>query len=269
MEKLLALPARLWRRPDRVNVVRLQGMIAPQGRGRLSDATLAPVLERAFRAGKPRAVALVINSPGGSAVQSALIAARIRRLAEETGVKVHAFVEDVAASGGYWLATAGDDIHCDASSVLGSIGVIYAGFGLQDLIARFGIERRLYTAGKSKSQLDLFCPENPEDVARMNRLLEQIHTNFIEQVRSRRGARLDTGTELFDGNVWLGAEAVRLGLADGIGHAVPVLKARYGAKVRLVGYGPRRPLLSRLGGGIVGEALDGLEERALWARFGG
>lgn len=269
MEKLLALPARLWRRPDRVNVVRLQGMIAPQGRGRLSDATLAPILERAFRAGKPRAVALVINSPGGSAVQSALIAARIRRLAGETGVKVHAFVEDVAASGGYWLATAGDDIHCDPSSVLGSIGVIYAGFGVQDLIARIGIERRVYTAGKAKNQLDLFRPEDPADVARMNHLLEQIHANFIEQVRSRRGARLDGETELFDGTVWLGAEAVRLGLADGIGHVVPVLKDRYGEKVRLVGYGPRRPLLSRLGVGIVGQALDGLEERALWARFGG
>ena len=252
MEKLLALPARLWRRPPRVNGVRLEGVIAPQGRGRLSDATLAPVLERAFRAGRPRAVALMINSPGGSAVQSALIAARIRRLAAETGIPVHAFVEDVAASGGYWLATAGDDIHCDASSVLGSIGVIYAGFGAQDLIARIGVERRVHTAGKSKSQLDLFRAENPEDVARLGRLLEQIHGNFIEQVRSRRGALLDGETELFDGDVWLGADAVRLGLADAIGHAVPVLKARYGDKVRLIGYGPRRPLLARLGGGMGG-----------------
>ena len=268
MKNALALPARLFRRAPRINLVRLQGMIATQGRGRWIDAELAPVLERAFRAGKPRAVALLINSPGGSPVQSSLIAGRIRRLGDETGVPVHGFVEDAAASGGYWLATAADDIHCDACSVLGSIGVISAGFGLQELIARHGIERRVHTAGRSKNQLDMFRPEKPEDVAKLDRLLEQMHEAFIAQVRARRGTRLDSATELFDGSFWLGAEAVRLGLADAIGHAVPVLKARYGDKVRLVPYGVRRPLLARFGMALASDAMAVAEERALWARLG-
>lgn len=268
MKNALALPARLLRRTPRVNLVRLQGMIAAQGRGRLNDAELAPVLERAFRAGKPRAVALVINSPGGSPVQSSLIAARIRRLSDETGTPVHAFVEDAAASGGYWLATAADDIHCDSCSLLGSIGVISAGFGLHEFIARHGIERRVHTAGRSKNQMDMFRPEKPEDVERLNHLMEQMHTAFIGQVRSRRGAKLDQATELFDGTFWLGAEAVRLGLADAIGHPVPVLKARYGDKVRLVPYGVRRPFLARFGMAVSAEAMTAADERALWARLG-
>lgn len=269
MNPLSLLPARLVRRAPRVNLLRLQGMIAAEGRGRLSDAALAPLLERAFRAGRPAAVALVINSPGGSPVQSALIGARIRRLAEETGVPVLAFVEDVAASGGYWLASAADEIFCDASSILGSIGVIHASFGLQDAIARLGIERRVHTAGQSKSQLDMFRTEDPQDVARLNELLGQIHRNFIDHVKARRGAKLPPDTELFDGSFWLGAEAVRLGLADGLGHAVPVLKARFGTKVRLVAYGMRRPLLARLGMGAAEAALASAEERLLWARYGG
>ncbi len=267
------LVARLLRRPPRVNMVRLQGMIAARGSGTLSDATIGPVLERAFRAGRPQAVALAINSPGGSPVQSSLIAARIRRLAEETETPVHAFVEDAAASGGYWLATAADDIYCDASSVLGSIGVIYAGFGLHELITRNGIERRVHTAGKSKSQLDMFRPERPEDVARLETLMGQMHETFIAQVRDRRGAKLAGDTELFDGTFWLGAEAVRLGLADAIGHLRPVLKERYGKRVRVVGYGMRRPLLARFGldaaaGQMAGAALDIAEERAMRARLG-
>ncbi|KPQ06715.1 MAG: serine protease SohB [Rhodobacteraceae bacterium HLUCCA12] len=268
MTHALALPARLFGRGPRVNLVRLQGMIAAQARGRLSDAEIAPVLERAFRAGKPKAVALLINSPGGSPVQSSLIAARIRRLADETGVPVHAFVEDAAASGGYWLATAADDIHADACSILGSIGVIFAGFGLNELIGRHGIERRVHTAGRSKSQLDPFRPENPEDVERLNRLLEQMHDAFIAQVRDRRGDKLATDAELFDGRFWLGQEAVRLGLADGLGHAVPVLKARYGDKVRLVPYTLKRPFLARFGMALTQDALAAAEERALWSRLG-
>ncbi len=272
-QKRPSLPARLLRLPPRVNMVRLQGMIAARGAGGLSDATIGPVLERAFRAGRPQAVALAINSPGGSPAQSSLIAARIRRLAEETETPVHAFVEDAAASGGYWLATAADDIHCDACSVLGSIGVIYSGFGLHELIDRNGIERRVHTAGKSKSQLDMFRPEKPEDVARLETLMGQLHEAFIAQVKDRRGDKLAGDTELFDGTFWLGAEAVKLGLADGIGHLRPVLKERYGKRVRVVGYGMRRPLLSRLGldraaGQMAEAALDIAEERALRARLG-
>ena len=266
---ILSLPARwIGRSNPRVNLVRLTGAIAAGGRGRLSDAALAPVLERAFRAGKPAAVALVINSPGGSPAQSALIGARIRRLAEETRVPVHAFVEDAAASGGYWLACAADDIHADATSVLGSIGVIAASFGAHEAIGRLGIERRVYTAGTSKSQLDPFRPENPDDIARLNDLLAQLHQVFIDHVKSRRGTRLATETDLFDGRFWLGAEAVRLGLADGLGHPVPVLKAKYGDKVRIVPYGQRRSLAARFGLDLADRALAALDERALWARLG-
>ncbi|CUX83027.1 MAG: serine protease SohB [Roseibaca calidilacus] len=254
--------------PPSVAVIRLQGMIASgPGAGRLNDAALAPAIEIAFKRGKPKAVALVINSPGGSPVQSALIAARIRRLAGEHKLPVLAFVEDVAASGGYWLATAADEVFADANSILGSIGVISAGFGLHDLIGRYGVERRVYTSGTSKSQLDPFRPEKPEDVARLQGLLDQIHQNFIAQVKDRRGVKL-ADQDLFTGEFWLGAQAVELGLADGLGHLVPVLKDRYGDKVKLRVYGPRRPFLSRFGLSLMQDALTLSEERALYARFG-
>lgn len=268
METRPTLAQRLLRRAPRVNIVRLQGMIAPDGRGRLSDAATAPLIERAFRSGKPKAVALVINSPGGSPVQSALIGARIRRLADETRTPVHAFVEDAAASGGYWIASAADDIRCDPASILGSIGVISAGFGLHEAIGKLGIERRVHTAGRSKSQMDPFRPESPEDIERLTALLEQMHSVFIDQVKARRGARLATDTDLFDGRFWLGAEAVRLGLADGLGHTVPVLKDLYGKRVKFRVFGPRRRLMSQLGLSLADQALAGLEEAALWSRLG-
>ena len=251
-------------------VIRLTGTIAASGRvgAVLNDTALAPVIERAFARGKPRAVALLINSPGGSPAQSSLIAARIRRLADEKSLPVHAFVEDAAASGGYWLATAADDIWIDASSIVGSIGVISAGFGLHDLIARYGVERRMHTAGRSKSLLDPFSPEKPEDVVRLRGYLDQMHETFIAQVRARRGDRLKDGEDLFTGDFWIGQRAVDLGLADGVGHLVPRLKALYGDKVRLVPMGVRRPLFQRFGAELAGAALAGLEDRALWARYG-
>ena len=251
-----------------VAVIRLQGVIAAStSPGRLNDASLAPLIEMAFRRGKPRAVALVINSPGGSPVQSALIAARIRRLSDELSVPVLAFVEDVAASGGYWLATAADEIVVDGNSIVGSIGVISAGFGLHEFIARYGIERRVYTSGTSKSQLDMFRPENPEDVTRLRALQDQVHRNFIAQVKDRRGDKL-VGAELFTGEFWVGTRAVELGLADAVGQMVPVLKARYGDKLRFRQYGMRRPFLSRLGLQLANDALALAEERTLYARFG-
>lgn len=258
----------MFKRSPRVAVIRLQGVITSGGRGGLSDHGLARMIERAFRRGKPRAVALVINSPGGSPVQSALIAARIRRLADEHKIPVHAFVEDVAASGGYWLATAADDIWLDASSVTGSIGVISAGFGFPELLARHGIERRVHTAGAAKSFHDPFRPENPEDVARLRAILEPIHDAFKAQVLARRAARLAPGRDLFTGDIWVGQGAVDVGLADGIGHLVPRLKALYGDKVRLVPHGVRRSIFQRFAGRLLGAALDEVEHRALWARYG-
>ena len=259
-------------KPAVVSVVRLTGAIGAAGRfgGGLNDAALAPVLDRAFKAGRPRAVALIINSPGGSPVQSSLIGARIRRLAEERKIPVHAFVEDAAASGGYWLACAADDIWADDSSILGSIGVISSGFGFADLIARQGVERRVHTAGKSKSTADPFRPETPEDVARLRAILDPIHAAFIAHVRARRGERLAKDQpDLFEGAFWAGQQAVALGLADGIAHPVPKLKALYGDKVRLVVHGARRGLMSRLGLRAGAAAVAELaEERAMWARIG-
>lgn len=251
-----------------VSVIRLQGVIASGARGAtLNDAGLAPVIEKAFRRGKPAAVALIINSPGGSPTQSSLIAARIRRLADEKDIPVFAFVEDVAASGGYWLAVAADEIWTDQNSVVGSIGVISAGFGFQDFIARYGIERRVHTAGKSKNLLDPFQSEKPEDVARLKELQEQIHATFIDHVKARRGNKL-AERDLFTGEIWVGQKGVDDGLTDGIGHLVPKMKERFGDKVRFARYGPRRSIWSRMGAQVFDQAALAIEERALYARYG-
>lgn len=255
---------------DTVAVLRLEGAIGGANRigsPALSDAGLAPLIEAAFKRPRLKAVALAVNSPGGSPAQSSLIAARIRRLADERKVPVHAFVEDVAASGGYWLATAADRIHVDASSILGSIGVISASFGFQEFLARQGVERRVHTAGEDKSLLDPFRPERPEDVIRLKALQSVIHDTFIAQVKARRGTAL-RGDTLFTGEIWVGQGAIDVGLADEVGHLVPTMRALYGRDVRFRVMRPRRPLIRRLGVPGVNEALGGIEERALWARFG-
>lgn len=251
-----------------VAILRLQGVIAAGSPARLNDASLAPLIEKAFRRGKPKAVALLLNSPGGSPVQSSLIAGRIRRLAAEENIPVFAFVEDVAASGGYWLATAADEIYADENSILGSIGVISAGFGFSTFINRYGIERRVYTAGESKSMLDPFLPEKPEDVARLKDIQGEVHERFIAQVKSRRGDRLATDRNLFNGEFWVGAKAREVGLIDGIGHLVPVMKDRFGDKTRFVTYKQKKPFLSRFGAALLGQAMGEVEDRASFARFG-
>lgn len=251
-----------------VAIVRLSGVISASGRGALNDESLAPVVEKAFSRGKPAAVVLEVNSPGGSPVQSSLIGSRIRRLAEEKGIPVIAFVEDVAASGGYWLAAAADEIYADDNSVVGSIGVISASFGVHELLARQGVERRVYTAGKSKSMLDPFRPENPEDVARLKELLEDIHANFKDHINARRKGKLPEDRDLFTGEIWLARRAVDLGLIDGIGHLKPMMKQRFGDKVKFRRYGVRKPFLSRFGARIVGDALHSIEERSAFAQFG-
>ena len=270
-----------FRRGSVVPVVRLSGVIANGGLlgGRsLSIESVAPLLRRAFETRGARAVALALNSPGGSPVQSALIAQRIRLHAREKRLPVIAFVEDVAASGGYWLACAADEIIADPSSIVGSIGVISSGFGFQDLMMRIGVERRVHTSGENKSMLDPFRPEQPEDVVRLKRLQAEIHDGFKDWVRERRG-RLLKGDEsmLFSGEFWTARRGIDLGLVDGFGELRATLQQRYGDKVRLPVIGPRRRLLSRfglqggLGGGIdmIGPAtLAALEERAHWQRFG-
>ena len=253
-----------------VAVVRLNGVIAPSARpgSALNDAGIAPLLERAFKKGKPAAVALAVNSPGGSPVQSSLIGQRIRRLSEETQVPVYAFVEDVAASGGYWIAAAADEIWVDPTSIVGSIGVISAGFGLHEFIGRYDIKRRVYTAGESKSFLDPFQPENADDVARLRAIQDDMHSVFIRHIQDRRGPKLSEDDALFTGEFWVGARAVELGLADGVGQLDAWIKARFGDKVRFQRYGQRRSLLSRIGAEAMGGLTQTLEERALYARFG-
>ena len=250
-----------------VAVIRLQGAIANSGRG-LDNPSLAPVIEKAFSRGKPAAVALEINCPGGSPVQSSLIAARIRRLADEKKVPVFAFVEDVAASGGYWLASAADEIFVDSCSIVGSIGVISSGFGLHEAIGKVGVERRVHTAGKSKSMMDPFKPEKPADVKKLKGWLEDLHATFIAQIKDRRGPKLADHPDLFTGEVFIGQKGIDVGLADGIGHLAPVMKDRFGDKVRFRRYGQRKPLLARFGAQIVDDAVAGIEERAAFARFG-
>jgi len=266
-----------FRRGPVVPVVRLSGVIATGGllgsRG-LSIESVAPLLARAFAQRGAKAVALVINSPGGSPVQSALIAKRIRLLATEKKLPVIAFVEDVAASGGYWLACAADEIIADGASIVGSIGVVSAGFGFQDLIAKLGIERRVHTSGENKSMLDPFRDEKPEDVERLKRLQAEIHDGFKDWVRERLGTKLKGGDSLlFTGEFWTATRGLELGLVDSLGELRTVLQARYGAKVHLPVVAARRKFLSRFGLGsgielIAPTTLAALEERAHWQRFG-
>jgi signal peptide peptidase SppA len=264
-----------------VPVVRLSGPIGAVMplRSGLAMSSVAPLLERAFSVPGAKAVALVINSPGGSAAQSHLIFRRIRSLSEEKKLPVIAFVEDAAASGGYMIACAADEIYADPASIVGSIGVVSASFGFHELIERMGIERRVHTAGKSKAMLDPFRPENPDDVIRLKGLQVKIHDVFVDLVRSRRGVKLnDSYDDLFSGAFWVGAEAVDLGLIDGIGDIRSVMRQRFGDKVRFRMVEPaRRPLLGRLLGrraiGDIslidpGEIAGVLEERAAWARLG-
>ena len=267
-----------FRRGPVVPVVRLSGVIAASsgafGSRTLSVESVAPLLKRAFDMRGAKAVALAINSPGGSPAQSSLIGQRIRLLAKEKDVKVIAFVEDVAASGGYWLACAADEIIVDTSSIVGSIGVISAGFGFQDAIQRIGVERRVHTSGDRKAMLDPFRPEKAEDVDRLHRLQADIHEDFKAWVRERRAGKLkgDDAT-LFSGEFWTGRRGIELGLADGLGELRATLQARYGDKVHLQVIGPRRRLLSRFGletslEGIGPATLAAIEERLHWQRFG-
>src|SRR5712675_3044409 len=288
MERLIELlPARLRPGIAVVPVVRLSGVIGAVTplRPGMSLAGVARTLERAFEVKNAKAVALMINSPGGSPVQSRQIYVRIRQLAAEKKLPVLVFVEDVAASGGYMIACAGDEIFCDPSSIMGSIGVVGGSFGLQELIRKIGVERRLYTAGEHKAMLDPFLPEDPDDVGRLKAIQREIHAIFIALVKGSRGAHLKGSDDvLFTGEYWAGETAVSLGLADGIGDIRSTLRARYGEKVLTPVIAPASGLLAGLlgrrspGAGSLA-ALDGIgalpdelisarETRAIWAKFG-
>jgi len=281
------IPARLRRGAAVVPVVRLSGLIGAVTplRPGMSLAGVARTLERAFSMKNAKAVALVINSPGGSPVQSRQIYLRIRHLAAEKKLPVLVFVEDVAASGGYMIACAGDEIFCDPSSIMGSIGVVGGTFGFQDLIKRIGVERRLYTAGEHKGMLDPFLPENPDDVTRIKTIQREIHALFTALVKQSRGARLKaTDDVLFTGEYWAGETSVSLGLADAVGDLRSTLRARYGDKVVTPVVAPSTGLLSGLLGrksagagtlasldgftGLPDELISALESRAIWAKFG-
>src|SRR5271169_6143858 len=281
------MPARLRRGTAVVPVVRLSGLIGAVTplRPGMSLAGTARMLERAFATKNAKAVALVINSPGGSPVQSRQIYLRIRQLAVEKQLPVLVFVEDVAASGGYMIACAGDEIFCDPSSILGSIGVVGGSFGFQELIKKIGVERRLYTAGDHKAMLDPFLPENRDDVARLKALQREIHAIFIALVKQSRGSRLKgAGEVLFTGEYWAGETSISLGLADAIGDLRSTLRARYGDKVKMPVIAPASGMLSGLLGrrsagagalaslegfaGLPDELISALESRAIWAKFG-
>jgi signal peptide peptidase SppA len=290
IRKLLSRIPGLKRFSDRkpiVPVIRLNGAIGQGGalRSGLTAGALAEPIRRAFSIDGAKAVALLVNSPGGSPVQSELIASRIRQYAEEKDLKVYVFCEDVAASGGYWLACAGDEIYASKASIVGSIGVVAAGFGFQDLIQRYGVERRVYTSGEKKVILDPFQDEDPEDVARLREIQAEIHEHFKAMVRDRRKGKLNAEEgELFSGAFWTGEQAYKLGLVDGIGELRQTLRGVYGDKVRLPLIEPQKSWLKRkLGGGAslgplldggagggnwAGDLLSAVEERALWSRYG-
>jgi signal peptide peptidase SppA len=250
-----------WRRP-RINVVEMHGLIAPRP-GAVSMGTMAPLIDRAFRTAHDQPVILDIESPGGSPVQSDLIAALIRRRAEEHAVRVHAVIREMGASGGYWLACAADEIHANPMSIVGSIGVRGGGFGFPDMLARLGIERRLHTAGVNKARLDPFSPETPEDVAFVQDLLDALHERFKAWVRSRRGDRLKADeAALFDGSFMLGERALAVGLIDGFGDIDSLVRRLGGEKAKPRLFRPRRRgLLSRLPRAAIDGLLDALEER--------
>jgi signal peptide peptidase SppA len=265
-----------------VCVVRMAGVIADSSQMRkagINQQKFSKIIDKAFDVPDVKAVALVINSPGGAPAQCSLISAQIRKLSEEKDVPVFAFVEDVAASGGYWLACAGDKIYAQSSSIVGSIGVISASFGFDDFIKRYDINRRVYTSGKDKSFLDTFLPEKPADVTRLKKLQESIHDDFKLWVKERRGERLNgTDAKLMEGAFWTGSDAHDFGLIDGIGGMSTIMKEEFGDDTKFIDFdAEKKGLLSflpfmeakaSLHGDMVVEALDAVETRGFWTRYG-
>ena len=259
-----------------VGVLRLTGIIGPPGspgrRVSLALSELSSSIDRLFKLPRIKGVALIVNSPGGSPVQSAMIADRIRQLSVEKEIPVYAFCEDVAASGGYWLACSAEEIFADPASIVGSIGVISAGFGFSEMLAKIGVERRVHTSGKKKAMLDPFAAEVRDDVERLQEIQEDIHDQFKEYVRSRRGDRLLASEEiLFSGEFWTGRRAHELGLIDGLGDMRSIMRQKFGEKVnlQLVDIKRRFSFKSIIGGANSTEYLiDVLENHLHWRRYG-
>lgn len=279
------LPRKFRKEGTLIPVVRMQGAIMTGGsqfRPALNLATVAPILNKAFSFKESPAVAIVVNSPGGSPVQSRLIYQRIRALAEEKGKKVYVFVEDVAASGGYMIAMAGDEIYADETSIVGSIGVVSGGFGFPELLKKIGVERRVYTAGENKVILDPFKPEKESDIEILKSLQLEIHQVFIDMVKARRGAKLSESDDVFSGLFWTGIKGKELGLIDGLGHMREILKRDFGEKTRFELVSGARSMFGRRipgvnvsaemaaagGEGAVQALAQTAEEKALWGRFG-
>ena len=263
-----------------VPVLRFEGIIGTGGgigKGKINAENLETNIKKAFSESNPSAVAIIINSPGGSPVQSSLIYQRVRYLADKKDVPVLVFIEDVAASGGYWLSCVGDEIFADKSSIVGSIGVISASFGFTEAINKLGVERRVYTTGKSKGSLDPFKPEKKEDIQRLKIIQEQIHENFISYVKDRRGSKLNKKfeKEIFSGLFWVGKKAITLGLADGLGSIDDVLKTKYGKKIEIKIIDQKKSFIQRKLSSAypssllnTEELINSIEEKALWSRYG-
>ena len=252
-----------------VPIVRLDGVIGSSGQfggGGLTDSTLAPVLEKAFGMSRIKAVALIINSPGGSPTQSSLIAARIKRISKEKNVPVIAFCEDVAASGGYWLACSAEEIYADENSIVGSIGVISASFGFHEFINRQGIERRVYTAGEDKSVLDPFRPEKKSDIQKIKKIQIAIHDNFKRYVAQSRGRKINTDV-VCTGEFWDARKALELGLIDGVEHLEPLLKKRFGEKIKFKQVSRKKALFARLSKSMIDSIFGAVISKLYFGRF--
>jgi len=262
-----------FRKSQNVAVIPLNGVIAPN-MGRRKGLNLHEIdknIEQAFSLKNLKAVVLQINSPGGSPVQSEMIAKRIRELSEKNNIPVLAFVEDVAASGGYWLACAADEIFASRASIVGSIGVVSSGFGFDKAIEKIGIERRLYTSGDNKAILDPFLPEKKDDVKRLKEIQKQLHNQFISFVKSRRGSKIDDkNKEVFTGAFWSGEESLEIGLIDSFGEMKAVLKQRFGDDIKTKEFSPKKKLFgfSNLLSGAIDMIINKIDERSLFKRFG-
>ncbi len=260
---------KIFKRTWTVPIVRLDGVIGSSGQfggGGLTDQNLAPVLKKAFEMPRAKAVALIINSPGGSPTQSSLIAARIKRLAVENKIEVIAFCEDVAASGGYWLACSANEIFADENSIVGSIGVISAGFGFHEFINRQGIERRVYTAGEDKSVLDAFRPEKKSDIEKIKNIQSAIHNNFKQYVENSRGTKINKD-KVCTGEFWDANKALELGLIDGIEHLEPLLTKRFGKKIEFKTISRKKPFFARLSRSMINNILGVVVSKAYFGRF--